>query len=89
MKKKKKKSTLWTIKSENVHRKAFPTLKPKRKRIRYTGRCEERRQFHSQWTECVPVSILNPRQRPYHHVENTGSRPITEDKQHRAWLVLR
>ena len=27
-------------------------------------------------------------QRPY-HVENTGSRPITEVKQHRAWLVLR
>ena len=26
--------------------------------------------------------------RPY-HVENTGSRPITEVKQHRAWLVLR
>ncbi len=28
------------------------------------------------------------RQRPY-HVENTGSRPITEVKQHRALLVLR
>ena len=27
------------------------------------------------------------RQRPY-HVESTGSRPITEDKQRRAWLVL-
>ena len=26
-------------------------------------------------------------QRPY-HVENTGSRPITEVKQHWAWLVL-
>ncbi|RUS68520.1 hypothetical protein EGW08_023525, partial [Elysia chlorotica] len=26
--------------------------------------------------------------RPY-HVENTGSRPITEVKQRRAWLVLR
>ena len=25
--------------------------------------------------------------RPY-HVENTGSRPITEVKQRRAWLVL-
>ena len=25
--------------------------------------------------------------RPY-HVEHTGSRPITEVKQHRAWLVL-
>ena len=30
---------------------------------------------HSQW------------QRPY-HVENTGSRPITEDKQRWVWLVL-
>ena len=28
------------------------------------------------------------RLRPY-HVENTGSRPITEVKQRRAWLVLR
>ena len=27
------------------------------------------------------------RQRPY-HVENTGSRPITEVKQRWAWLVL-
>ena len=27
------------------------------------------------------------RQRPY-YVENTGSRPITEVKQHWAWLVL-
>ncbi len=27
-------------------------------------------------------------QRPY-HAENTGSRPITEVKQHWAWLVLR
>jgi len=26
-------------------------------------------------------------QQPY-HVENTGSRPITEVKQHWAWLVL-
>ena len=32
------------------------------------------------------ISLLS-RQRPY-HVENTGSRPITEVKQRRAWLVL-
>lgn len=30
---------------------------------------------------------LVSRQRPY-HVEYTGSRPITEVKQRRAWLVL-
>ena len=30
---------------------------------------------------------FNLRLRPY-HVESTGSRPITEVKQRRAWLVL-
>ena len=38
---------------------------------------------------CLYIVIVNCRcVRPY-HVENTGSRPITEVKQRRAWLVLR
>jgi hypothetical protein len=36
----------------------------------------------------VSFNPFYSRQRPY-HVENTGSRPITEVKQHRALLVLR
>jgi hypothetical protein len=34
-------------------------------------------------SQCDPASAILSRQRPY-HVENTGSRPITEVKQHRA-----
>ena len=34
-----------------------------------------------------PILAVSNRQRPY-HVENTGSRPITEVKQHRARSVL-
>ena len=33
------------------------------------------------------LKAFNFRLRPY-HVESTGSRPITEVKQRRAWLVL-
>ncbi len=33
------------------------------------------------------TAAFNLRLRPY-HVESTGSRPITEVKQRRAWLVL-
>ena len=35
----------------------------------------------------VSTDNTNSRQRPY-HAEYTGSRPITEVKQHRAWSVL-
>ena len=34
----------------------------------------------------IPMGERSRRLRPY-HVENTGSRPITEVKQRRAWLV--
>ncbi len=46
--------------------------------------------FLSFWTELASSEEevqLGSRQRPF-HVENTSSRPITEVKQHWAWLVL-
>ena len=60
----------------------------KRQTISYSSRP------HVQTTLSCSVQLykeqISPlsRQRPY-HVENTGSRPITEVKQRRAWLVLR
>ena len=43
---------------------------------------------HPYNTLYIPQICLMHCLRPY-HVENTGSRPITEVKQRRAWLVLR
>src|SRR6266487_1735379 len=51
---------------------------------------EEKRFFDQVFasTQFVNVNFdTTSRQRPY-HVENTSSRPITEVKQHWAWLVL-
>ena len=39
------------------------------------------------WGYKSPICSFLPCLRPY-HVEYTGSRPITEVKQRRAWLVL-
>ena len=45
------------------------------------------RVWHGQFSDLSLPNSISPRQRPY-HVERTSSRPITEVKQHWAWLVL-